>query len=197
MKYATISLSRILPHELTLIKGSIAMILGNMHMKKWLCNRTRLIVEDCHQNFVVTKILRENSPSEVATIPRIDFQPSDTNLPLILKHRQFPVLPEFAIDIKNSQVQTFVHVWIYSSKPHEVGIYLNKPVFFSTVNYMWRHREQKPRLASNCSSSLVPVKYRSLDTMPDHLQTCNILESSWLNKTAWETVKRHKPTRHI
>ncbi|KAF2351327.1 P-loop containing nucleoside triphosphate hydrolase, partial [Trinorchestia longiramus] len=45
--------------------------------------------------------------------------PSDTNLPFILKRRQFPLLPAFVMTINKSHGQTF----------NKVGVYLNEPMF--------------------------------------------------------------------
>lgn len=45
--------------------------------------------------------------------------PSDTNLPFVLRRRQFPVIPAYAMTITKSQGQTF----------DSVGIELANPVF--------------------------------------------------------------------
>ena len=70
-------------------------------------------------NSIVAEIVSECHRGDIVVIPRINLQPSDTNLPFILKRRQFPVLPAYAMTINKSQGQTFDYV----------GIYLNEPVF--------------------------------------------------------------------
>ncbi|ELA46041.1 hypothetical protein VCUG_02459, partial [Vavraia culicis subsp. floridensis] len=54
-----------------------------------------------------------------AVIPRIDMAPSETQLPFILKRRQFLVLLSFPMTIHRSQGQLF----------DKVGVYLHSPVF--------------------------------------------------------------------
>lgn len=50
-------------------------------------------------------------------IPRIVLAPSDTNLPFILRRRQFPVTLAFSMTITKSQGQTFNHVGIDMQTP--------------------------------------------------------------------------------
>lgn len=107
------------PHQLTLKKGVIIMLLRNLNPKKGMCNGTRLMVEELANNFIKAKILTECSRGAFVFIPRIDLAPSDTTLPFILKRRQFPVIPAYAITINKSQGQTFDYV----------GIDLQTPVF--------------------------------------------------------------------
>jgi hypothetical protein len=52
-------------------------------------------------------------------IPWITLTPSDTNLPFVLKRRQFPIRVAFSMTINKSQGQTL----------NRVGLYLPQPVF--------------------------------------------------------------------
>ena len=52
-------------------------------------------------------------------IPRIVIAPTDSNLPFVLRRRQFPVTLAYSMTITKSQGQTFEHV----------GIDLQTPVF--------------------------------------------------------------------
>jgi ATP-dependent DNA helicase PIF1 len=113
----TLTFSGMPPHQLTLKKGSIVMLLRNLNPKKGLCNGTRLVVKECHRNLITAEVLSESNKGDIVTIPRIDFQPSDVNLPFKLKRRQFPLIPAFSITINKSQGQTFDHVGLFLSEP--------------------------------------------------------------------------------
>jgi len=95
------------------------MLLRNINPKKGLCNGTRLYVKECHQNIIIAEVLSESNRGDIVIIARIDFKPSDVNLPFIMKRRQFPIIPAFSMTINKSQGQTFEHV----------GIFLGEPVF--------------------------------------------------------------------
>jgi hypothetical protein len=100
------------PHVLLLKKGVIIMLLRNLNPKKGLCNGTRLIVEDLSRHLVKARIISQCNCGDIVLIPRVDLAPSDTSLPFILKRRQFPIIPAYAITINKSQGQTFDHVGI-------------------------------------------------------------------------------------
>lgn len=95
------------------------MLLRNLNPKKGLCNGTRLIIEDPARNFIKAKIISECNKGVSVLIPRIDLAPSETTLPIILRRRQIPVIPAYAITINKSQGQTF----------DRVGIHLKEAVF--------------------------------------------------------------------
>lgn len=107
------------PHVLVLKRGAIVMLIRNLNPKKGLCNGTRMIVRDLHQRFITCKVVSDSHKGDIVFIPRIDIAPSDSNLPFILKRRQFPIIPAFAVTINKSQGQTY----------DTVGIHLNEPVF--------------------------------------------------------------------
>lgn len=107
------------PSKLTLKQGAIVMLLRNLNPKKGLCNGTRLIVEKLGRNSISAKIISESHYGESCVIPRIDLALSDTFLPFVLKRRQLPVIPAYAITINKSQGQSFKYV----------GIELDRPVF--------------------------------------------------------------------
>ncbi|XP_063794712.1 LOW QUALITY PROTEIN: uncharacterized protein LOC134949961 [Pseudophryne corroboree] len=101
------------PHVLLLKKGVIIMLLRNLNPQKGLCNGTRLIVEHLAHHFIQCRILSQCNHGDVVFIPRIDLAPNDTTLPFILRRRQFPIIPAYAITINRSQGQTFDHVGIF------------------------------------------------------------------------------------
>ena len=107
------------PHVLLLKNGVIIMLLRNLNPEKGLCNGTRLIIEGLARNFIKARIISESNRGDLVFIPRIDLAPTDTTLPFILRRRQFPIIPAYAITINKSQGQTFDYV----------GIHLPTPVF--------------------------------------------------------------------
>ena len=70
------------------------------------------IQEQLSRNLIKARIMSECNRGEMVFIPRIDLAPSDTTLPFILKRRQFPIIPAYAITINKSQGQTFDHVGV-------------------------------------------------------------------------------------
>ncbi|XP_065322978.1 uncharacterized protein LOC135930121 [Gordionus sp. m RMFG-2023] len=100
------------------------MLLRNMIPSRGLCNGTRLLTKNLHDNFIDSEILSGTHNGHCVFIPQIDLSPSDSRLPFILKRRQFPIIPAFVITINKSQGQTF----------DNVGLFLPEPVF-SHANY--------------------------------------------------------------
>uniref|UniRef100_A0A8C5R4S8 ATP-dependent DNA helicase n=1 Tax=Leptobrachium leishanense TaxID=445787 RepID=A0A8C5R4S8_9ANUR len=106
-------------HKLKLKIGCIIMLLRNLNTKRGLCNGTRLIVTAMRQNLIIAQVLTPTSERKNIFIPRIDLASSNTELPFVLRRRQFPVKLAFAMTINKSQEQTL----------DRVGIYLPEPVF--------------------------------------------------------------------
>ncbi|KAF2345689.1 DNA helicase Pif1-like, partial [Trinorchestia longiramus] len=76
-----LNLSGMPPHNLKLKRGAIVMLLRNLNPKQGLLNGTRLIIVSLNELFVHGKILTGSKKGEHAFMPRINFVPSDTNLP--------------------------------------------------------------------------------------------------------------------
>jgi len=110
------------------------MLLRNLNPKKGLCNGTRLVIKSLHNNFIIAEIVSQCNRGDVVFIPRIDLAPSDVNLPFILKRRQFPIIPAYAMTINKSQGQTFEYV----------GVHLNDPVFSHGQLYVALSRSKNP-----------------------------------------------------
>ncbi|GBN83044.1 hypothetical protein AVEN_39396-1 [Araneus ventricosus] len=91
------------PHALILKKGVIVMLLRNLNPKQGLCNFIRLSITGSHENFISAKIVSECNRGGVVLLTRIELAPSDVNLQFVLKCRQFPLVPAFAMNINNSQ----------------------------------------------------------------------------------------------
>lgn len=122
------------PHVLLLKKNVIIMLLRNLNPKKGLCNGTRLIVVDLSRHLIKARIISQCNHGDTVLIPRVDLAPSDTTLPFILKRRQFPIIPAYAITINKSQGQTFDHV----------GINLQTAVFSHGQLYVALSRSRNP-----------------------------------------------------
>ncbi|XP_065317325.1 uncharacterized protein LOC135925777 [Gordionus sp. m RMFG-2023] len=90
-----------------------------MNPSRGLCNGTRLLIKNLHDNFIDSEILSGTHNGHRVFMPRIDLSPSDSRLPFILKRRQFPIIPAFVITINKSQGETF----------DNVGLFLPEPVF--------------------------------------------------------------------
>ncbi|GBN60775.1 hypothetical protein AVEN_60073-1 [Araneus ventricosus] len=104
------------PHALMLKKGIIVMLLRNFNPKQGLCNGA-LAYQLLHENFISAKIVSECNPGGVVFLTRIELAPNDVNLPFVLKRRQFPLIPAYAMTINKSQGQTFDQVGIYFDEP--------------------------------------------------------------------------------
>ncbi|XP_053548909.1 ATP-dependent DNA helicase PIF1-like [Bombina bombina] len=104
-------------HKLNLKIGSIIMLLRNHNTKRGLCNGTRLVVKALRQNIIIAQVLTGTAEGQNVFIPGIDLAPSNTELPFILRRRQFPVKLAFAITINKSQGQTLDRVGIYLPEP--------------------------------------------------------------------------------
>lgn len=122
------------PHVLLLKKDVVIMLLRNLNPKKGLCNGTRMVVKKLSRNLITAEIISECNKGEEVIIPRIDLAPTDTTLPFILRRRQFPVIPAYAMTANKSQGQTF----------DKVGIDLQDPVFSHGQLYVALSRSRNP-----------------------------------------------------
>ena len=95
------------------------MLIRNIDPKNGLLNGTRMVIQEMHDHIIKFEILKGNNKGCVCVIPRIDIAPSETQLPFVLKRRQFPIIPAFAMTIHKAQGQSF----------DKVGLYLPQPVF--------------------------------------------------------------------
>nr|XP_047140934.1 ATP-dependent DNA helicase pif1-like [Hydra vulgaris] len=111
------------PHSLKFKIGCIIMLLRNLDLKAGLCNGTRMKVCALQNNYIDAEVLTGVSAGKRVFVPRIQLAPSDSNLPFVLKRRQFPVRLAYSMTINKSQGQTF----------DRVGVYLKKPCYVSVI----------------------------------------------------------------
>lgn len=109
------------PYRLTLVVGSVVMLLRNLDPKIRLCNGTRLVVTELRRNNFKARLLADaGEGQDDIVIPRIPLLSSgDDDLPFTMRRVQFPVRLSFAMTINKSQGQTF----------DRVGLFLPSPVF--------------------------------------------------------------------
>ena len=89
-------------HTLNIKVGAIIMLLRNLNTKRGLCNGTRLLVQSLKKHIIIAKILTGLAAGTTIFIPRIDLAPANTDLPFVLRRRQFPIKLAFAMTINKS-----------------------------------------------------------------------------------------------
>nr|XP_047141159.1 ATP-dependent DNA helicase pif1-like [Hydra vulgaris] len=82
-------------------------------LKAGLCNGTRMKVCALQNNYIDAEVLTGVSEGKRVFVPRIQLAPSDSNLPFVLKRRQFPVRLAYSMTINKSQGQTFDRVGVW------------------------------------------------------------------------------------
>ncbi|XP_065665455.1 ATP-dependent DNA helicase pif1-like [Hydra vulgaris] len=100
------------PHCLKLKIGCVIMLLRNLDLKAGLCNGTRMKVCALQNNYIDAAVLTGVSGGKRVFVPRIRLASSDSNLPFVLKRRQFPVRLAYSMTINKSQGQTFDRVGV-------------------------------------------------------------------------------------
>ncbi|XP_065665485.1 ATP-dependent DNA helicase pif1-like [Hydra vulgaris] len=74
-------------------------------------------VSALQNNYIDAEVLTGVSGNKRVFVPRIHLAPSDSNLPFVLKRRQFPVRLAYSMTINKSQGQKFDRVGVYLKKP--------------------------------------------------------------------------------
>jgi ATP-dependent DNA helicase PIF1 len=98
----SLNMSGVPPHTLNLQEGCPVILLRNM--SGGLANGTRLIVVKLMQHIIDAEIVTRSDKGMCVFIPRLSITPSDTErMPFILRRRQFPLRPAFAMTINKAQ----------------------------------------------------------------------------------------------
>jgi len=90
-------------HKICLKIGIPIMMLRNLNPPE-LCNGTRLIIINLHNNVIEAKIITGQGQGKNVFIPRIPMIPTD--YPFLFKRVQFPIRPCLSITINKAQGQT-------------------------------------------------------------------------------------------
>jgi ATP-dependent DNA helicase PIF1 len=106
-------------HKLIHKVGALIMLLRNIDVSSGLCNGTSLIVNYVGTNVIGAQIATGTNIGEVVYIHRQNLIPSDANVSISFRRRQFPLSVCFGMTINKSQGQTL----------GRVGLYLPRPVF--------------------------------------------------------------------
>jgi hypothetical protein len=105
--------------HLKLKEGCPLMLLRNLDPANGLCNGSRMVLLKIQSHVLQCRILGGKHAGKIAFIPRINLEPSSEQLPIKLRHRQFPVHLAFAMTVNKAQGQSVKHV----------GLNLQTPVF--------------------------------------------------------------------
>ena len=106
------------PAQLHLKIGSPIILLRNLNPKQSMCNGTRLTITRIGQFCLEGRIVSKDFYEELRLLPRIKLTTRETEIPLVLSRRQFPVRLCFAMTVNKAQGQS-----------QTVGLDLRTPAF--------------------------------------------------------------------
>ena len=108
----TVRLASLPPHELTLKKNAVIMLLRNIQPTAGLANGTRMKVLHMGQKFIKVMILGGSFHGAIHVLFRVKLNTTEGELPYTLVRQQFPIRLCFAITINKSQGQSLGKVGV-------------------------------------------------------------------------------------
>ncbi|GJS99239.1 ATP-dependent DNA helicase PIF1-like protein [Tanacetum coccineum] len=105
------------PYALSLKKELPIMLLRNVNPSQGLSNGTRLIITELGEFVLKAKILTGSNVGDTVVIHRIILTSTQSKWPFVLKQRQYPVRPCYAMTINKSQGQSLNYVSLYLPNP--------------------------------------------------------------------------------
>ncbi|XP_045791492.1 ATP-dependent DNA helicase pif1-like [Trifolium pratense] len=100
-------------HRLIIKVGVVIMLLRNVDVSSGLCNDTRLIVTYMGKKVIGAQVVTGTNIGDIVYLSRMSLLPSDANVSINFRRRQFPVCLCFGMTINKSQGQTLSHVGLY------------------------------------------------------------------------------------
>ena len=161
------------PHVLNLKRDSVVMLLKNLDVERGMVNGTRLVVRGMHEYILQVEILTGVHRGQRHFIPKMLFEPSDSNLPFQLRRFQFPLRLAYSMTINKSQGQEF----------EKVGVYLDRSVFGHGQLYVAFSRARALRdiklfLIPDANQGRVADKWYTRNLVfPSVLTACNSLKT--------------------
>ena len=101
-----VTLSGMPDHLIVLKRGSPIMLLTNLDQSNGHVNGARYVVMDFSSKIIHALGIGETNKGKILLIPRIRFQPEDTQVPFEMEHYQFPVRACFSMTSNKAQGQT-------------------------------------------------------------------------------------------
>ncbi|XP_045831136.1 ATP-dependent DNA helicase PIF1-like [Trifolium pratense] len=89
------------------------MLLRNVNVSSGLCNGTLLIVTYMGKKVIGAQVVTGTNIGDIVFLPRMSLLPSDANVSINFRRRQFPVCVCFGMTINKSQGHTLSHVGLY------------------------------------------------------------------------------------
>ena len=91
--------------------------------------------------------------------PRITLTPTTSDLPFVLKRRQFPVRPAFAMTINKAQGQTMSSVGIYLPNPvfthGQLYVACSRVTSYKGLKFLIARREGAQSAQADCTKNIV------------------------------------------